>query len=133
MMFGAEMASVALPPRPVVLIVEDEPLLRFNAIDIVEQAGFEAVEAGDADEARRILEQRTDIRIVFTDINLPGSMNGLKLAATVRHRWPPIELIITSGMRRPDAADIPERGLFFAKPYSAGKIAAALHSFIPAE
>lgn len=86
--------------RQSVLIVEDEPLLRLMAIDVVEDAGFDAVEASDADEAIRILESRTDITIVFTDIDMPGSMDGLRLAAAVRDRWPPIRIIVTSGYGR---------------------------------
>jgi len=124
------MASSAPSLRPVVLIVEDEPLLRMNAVDIVEDGGFEAIEAENADEARAILEQRSDIRIVFTDITLPGSMDGLKLAAMVRDRWPPVDLIIVSGLVRPEEGAIPDRGLFFPKPYSAAKITEALRSFI---
>jgi CheY-like chemotaxis protein len=82
---------------PVVLIVEDEFLLRMSAVEMIEEAGFEIVEAGNADEAITILESRSDIRVVFTDIQMPGSMDGLKLAAAVRHRWPPIKIIATSG------------------------------------
>jgi CheY-like chemotaxis protein len=93
--------------RHVVLVVEDEPLLMMSAVDIVENAGFEAVEAGNADEAVRILESRTDIRIVLTDIDMPGSINGLKLAAAVRDRWPPIEIIIVSGHVRPKDDELP--------------------------
>jgi CheY-like chemotaxis protein len=125
------MARSVTPPRPIVLIVEDEPLLRLNAVDIVESSGFEAIEAQDADEACAILEKRCDIHIVFTDITLPGSMDGLKLAAMVRSRWPPVELIIVSGLVRPEAGAIPDRGVFFSKPYSAEKITQALRSFIP--
>jgi CheY-like chemotaxis protein len=110
-----EKPSVALPP--VVLIVEDEPILRMNAVDFIEEAGFQVVEAADADEAIQILERRPDIRIVLTDIQMPGSMDGLKLAAFVRNRWPPIELIITSARYVLDR-DLPERGVFLPKPYS---------------
>jgi CheY-like chemotaxis protein len=78
-----------------VLVVEDEYLSRLHAVNLVEDAGYVAVEASNADEAIRILEARKDIRIVFTDIDMPGSMDGLKLAHAIRKRWPPIELIIT--------------------------------------
>ena len=81
--------------RPAVLIVEDEFLLRMNAVEMIREAGFEVVEAGNADEAIAILENQ-DIRVVFTDIQMPGSMDGLKLAAAVRSRWPPIKIIATS-------------------------------------
>jgi len=83
--------------RPVVLIVEDESLLRISAAEMIADAGYDVVEAGSADEAIAILEARADIHIVFTDIQMPGSMDGLKLARFVRDRWPPIKLVATSG------------------------------------
>ncbi|WP_113126697.1 response regulator [Neorhizobium sp. 2083] len=110
-----------------VLVVEDEPLLRMMAIDLVEDAGFDAVEAADADEAVRILETRKDIRIVFTDIDMPGSMDGMKLAAAVRDRWPPIDIIIVSGHVSLSEADLPDRSVFFSKPYDWQKVVATLH------
>jgi CheY-like chemotaxis protein len=108
--------------KPVVLVVEDEPLLRMMAVDLVEDAGFDAVEAASADEAVHILESRLDIRVVFTDIDMPGGQDGLKLALAIRDRWPPIEIIITSGKRMPLASDMPERGVFFAKPYKRDEV-----------
>ncbi|MEN3148202.1 response regulator [Neorhizobium sp. IRAMC:178] len=113
--------------KQAVLVVEDEPLLRLMAMDLVEDAGFEAIEAADADEAVRILEGRTDIRIVFTDIDMPGSMNGMKLAAAVRDRWPPIDIIIVSGHVRLSDVDLPDRSVFFSKPYDWRKVTATLH------
>ena len=101
----------------IVLVVEDEPLLRMAAIDLVEEAGFVAIEAGDADDAVRILETRHDIHIVFTDIDMPGSMDGLRLAAAVRAKWPPISIIVVSGHRKPEAGDLPPGSVFFPKPY----------------
>ena len=83
--------------RPVVLVVEDDFLLRMDAVDMVRAAGFEAVEAGNADEAIAILEARPNIHVVFTDIQMPGSMDGLKLAKFVKGRWPPIKIVATSG------------------------------------
>jgi CheY-like chemotaxis protein len=83
--------------RPVVLIVEDEFLLRMDAVDMIAGAGFEVVEAANADEAIEILETRGDVTVVFTDIQMPGSMDGLKLARAVRGRWPPIKIVATSG------------------------------------
>src|ERR1019366_2069715 len=80
---------------PVVLIVEDESLTRLDAVEMAEAAGFAVVEASNADDAIRILESRNDIRIVFTDIDMPGSMDGLKLPRAIRNRWPPIQLIVT--------------------------------------
>ena len=95
-------------------------------VSLVEEAGFEALEAASADEAIRILETRSDIRIVFTDIDMPGSMDGIRLAACIRDRWPPIELILTSGKMLPSSEDMPARGIFFSKPYKRSDVAAAL-------
>ena len=97
----------------VVLVVEDEMLLRMRAIDIVEDAGFTSVEAVDADEAVAILESRSDIAMVFTDIQMPGSMDGLKLAHIVHKRWPPIKIILVSGQLKPTNADIPTNSRFY--------------------
>jgi two-component system, response regulator PdtaR len=112
-----------------VLVVEDELFSRWRAIDLVEQAGYTAVEASTADEAIAILEARKDIRIVFTDIDMPGSMDGLKLAHAIRKRWPPIELILTSGHFDIGEDEIPERGRFFVKPYRDHEIISALRNF----
>ncbi|CAH1692312.1 Response regulatory domain-containing protein [Hyphomicrobiales bacterium] len=113
------MSTHGAAPSSVVLVVEDDPLQLLNATDIVTEAGFEVIEATNADEAIAILESRNDIRIIFTDVDMPGSMDGLKLAAAVRNRWPPIEIIITSGARLPSDWEMPERGVFFPKPYDA--------------
>jgi CheY-like chemotaxis protein len=102
---------------PAVLVVEDEPLVRLGAVKIIEDAGFEVIEAASADEAIGILEGRSDIRVVFTDIQMPGSMDGLKLAHAVRNRWPPIKIIVTSGREIITQHDLPEGGRFFGKPY----------------
>ncbi|MET1028840.1 MAG: response regulator [Dongiaceae bacterium] len=126
-----KMAFAATSLRYAVLIVEDEPLLRMSAAAIVEEAGFMAIQAKSADEAVEILESRTDIRIVFTDIEMPGSMDGLKLALAVRNRWPPIELILTSGKRMLRDEELPARGRFFAKPYDTDELIQAMRSFAP--
>ena len=118
-----------IPNKEVVLVVEDEFLVRLHAVHLVEQAGFEAVEAASADEAISILEARKDIRIVFTDVHMPGSMDGLKLAHAIRERWPPIELILTSGHFNLDNSDLPARGCFFPKPYQDDAIINALRHF----
>jgi len=115
--------------RPHVLVVEDEFFSRLHAVDLVEAAGYKAIEVSNADEAISILESRKDIRIVFTDIDMPGSMDGLKLARAVRDRWPPIELILTSGHFDVPENKIPERGLFFSKPYRDQEIVSALQKF----
>jgi CheY-like chemotaxis protein len=116
--------------RPVVLVVEDESLVRMCAMDMIEEAGFEAIAASDADEAIRILESRNDIRAVFTDIQMPGSMDGLRLARVVRDRWPPGALIVTSGQQRVPENDLPSGGKFLRKPYDSADISGALRQVI---
>ena len=115
-----------------VLVVEDEALIRMDIVDCLNEAGFDVVEAANADEAIRILETRTDIRLVLTDVDMPGSMDGLKLAAFVRHRWPPIRIIVTSGHVRVGEGDLPSGGRFFRKPYDRPEIARAVREMIQA-
>jgi CheY-like chemotaxis protein len=105
--------------RPVVLIVEDDFLIRMGAVDMVQGGGFDVVEAANADEAILILEDRIDITVVFTDVQMPGSMDGLKLANAIRRRWPPIKVIATSGRIKVSADDLPPGSRFLTKPYSA--------------
>jgi CheY-like chemotaxis protein len=116
--------------KGVVLVVDDDSLVRMVAADIIQDAGFETIEAADADSAIAILEARKDIRIVFTDIDMPGSMDGLKLARAIRDRWPPIELILTSGLIQIPQRDLPERGVFLPKPYPAEALTSALSRFV---
>jgi CheY-like chemotaxis protein len=113
--------------NPVVLVVEDDPLLRMSAVDMIESAGFDAIEAADATEAVQILERRADVRIVFTDVEMPRGINGLRLAAAIRDRWPPIQIIVTSGLVKLSAAQLPPNSLFFAKPYKEAELMAAMH------
>ena len=88
-----------MPSRIPVLVVEDEPILRFDIVDTLNDAGFHVHEAGNATEAIEILTQNTGIRLVFTDVDMPGGMDGIKLAGYIRDRWPPLK-IITVGMPR---------------------------------
>ena len=118
--------------RSTVLVVEDETLLRLDIVDCLAEAGFEVEEAADAAQAISILERRQDIRLVFTDIDMPGSMDGLKLAAYVRDRWPPIKIIVTSGHVSVEPDQIPPGGRFFGKPYDRPKIAEAIRDMIEA-
>ena len=122
---------------PVVLIVEDEMLVRLTAVFQLEEAGFATLEAGSAtleagsaDEAIKLLEARKDIQVVFTDINMPGSMDGLKLAHAIRHRWPPVQLVLTSGRLRVRKEDLPERGIFLGKPYSGTELVNAVRGLL---
>jgi len=113
--------------RTVVLVVEDESMLRLDAVQMVQVAGYSVLAAQNADDAIKLLEERSDISVVFTDINMPGSMDGLKLARAVRDRWPPVRLIVTSGKIRPTPSDIPEGGHFLPKPYTSHQVASLLH------
>lgn len=103
-------------PKPVVLVVEDEMVLRMRAVDIVEDAGFEPIEAVSADEAIEIMESRDDISLLFTDIQMPGSMDGLKLAHAAHSRWPHIKIVLVSGQIAVTDADKPDDSKFFPKP-----------------
>jgi CheY-like chemotaxis protein len=114
----------------VVLVVEDEMLLRMRAIDMIEDAGYTSVEAVDADEAVAILESRSDIALVLTDIQMPGSMDGLKLAHWVHERWPPIKIILVSGQLKLSTIDIPADSRFFGKPLEAGEMIAEMRKMI---
>ncbi|GAB4064799.1 hypothetical protein GCM10028812_05270 [Ancylobacter sonchi] len=100
-----------------------------TAVDMVEEAGFEALEAADATEAIQILEARLDICIVFTDIDMPRGMDGMKLATLIRDRWPPIEIIVTSGHIDARHVHLPVRSLFFPKPYDEKHVMAAMRRF----
>jgi CheY-like chemotaxis protein len=119
--------------RPVVLVVEDDFLIRIGAVEMIEAAEFDVVEAANADEAMEILEIRLDITVVFTDIQMPGSMDGLKLAAAIRGRWPPIKIVATSGIVDVRKVDLPEGGRFLPKPYSSAEIVGTLRELTGAE
>jgi DNA-binding NtrC family response regulator len=112
---------------PTVLIVEDEVLIRDFISAELEDAGFDVVQVGTADQAIATLEARLDIHLVFTDVDMPGSMDGLKLAAAVRDRWPPVNIIITSGKTRP--MTVPANSLFIPKPYIGRNVVAAMRTF----
>jgi CheY-like chemotaxis protein len=116
--------------RALILIVEDELLIRQDAVDMIEAAGFEVVQAGNADEAIKILEARSDIQLVFTDIQMPGSMDGLRLAAAVRGRWPPIKIVATSGHYALRDGELPEGSVFMQKPYNSATVGRVLHEMI---
>jgi len=114
--------SIAVPRPPIVLVVEDDFLLRMDAVDIVRNAGFEAIEAANADQAITIIEADPDIHIVFTDVQMPGTMDGLRLARFIRDRWPPIKIVATSGRLRVAEEDLPKGSIFVPKPYSPEQI-----------
>src|SRR5215218_7123021 len=112
-----------------VLVVEDEMVLRMRAVDIVEDAGFTAVQAVNADEALAILESRSDISLL-SDIQMPGSMDGLKLAHAVHHRWPSIRIILVSGQVKVSDEDKPAHSLFFGKPHEVKKMISELQGMV---
>jgi two-component sensor histidine kinase len=115
---------------PNVLVVEDEMVLRMRAVDIVEDAGFTPVEAANADQAIAILESRSDIDLLFTDIQMPGSMDGLKLAHAVHDRWPAIKIILVSGQVKPSDAERPVDSRFFGKPLGVGQMINELQAMV---
>ena len=108
--------------KPLALVVEDEVLVRMLAAEVAQEAGFDVISVATADEAIVVFESGTDVRVMFTDVNMPGSIDGLKLARVVRKRWPPVELIITSGRGEVQMEDLPEGGRFLAKPYDFGSL-----------
>ena len=116
--------------KPVILVVEDEVLVLMLAVSVAEESGFEVLSATTADEAIGILESRSDIRLVFTDVHMPGSMDGLRLAHAVRGRWPPVELLVTSALGNVTAKDLPERGRFLPKPYNVATLSTVLQQMV---
>src|SRR6195952_3444518 len=113
-----------------VLVVEDEMMLRMRAVDMVEDAGFSAVEAVNADDALAILESRSDIELLFTDIQMPGTMDGLKLAYAVHERWPSIKIILVSGQLKLTDGDKPPDSLFFGKPLGVKEMIAEMQEMM---
>lgn len=105
-----------------VLVVEDESLVRVVVLEAIEAAGFKAYAAANADEAISVLERQSNIGIVFTDINMPGSMDGIRLAHCVRDRWPPVRFIVTSALSKFRDAELPRGSMFVGKPYSVEQI-----------
>jgi CheY-like chemotaxis protein len=116
--------------RHAILIVEDDPLLKLLTVDIVEAAGFVVLQADNADAAVAILEVRADIALLLTDINMPGSMDGLKLAHAVSNRWPPIKIMVVSS--RAPSFNLPAGSRFVAKPYHADNLISEIRSLIAA-
>jgi DNA-binding response OmpR family regulator len=110
------------PNSKAILVVEDETLIRLWVADLLAENGFFVLEAKDADAALKLLESRPDVRLLFTDVQMPGSLNGIELAREVHARWPHVLLVITSGRERPMRSEIPDDGRFVAKPYSAQEL-----------
>ena len=112
----------------VVLVVDDEALLRMLAADIVEEAGYAAVEARNAAEALSILEGRADICLLITDVNMPGQLDGIALAHITREKWPAVGIMIVSGRIRPDPSSLPAGSQFMPKPFDADKVIAEIRA-----
>ena len=115
-----------------VLIVEDEPLIRMGVVGLIEDSGFKVYEAGSADAANALLERHKEICLIFTDVNMPGSMDGLKLAHYVRGRWPPVKIIVTSGHVKVPEESLPAGALFMPKPYDPAVITLKIKEIIAA-
>jgi CheY-like chemotaxis protein len=113
-----------------VLVVEDEPFTRMDVVGQLGDKGFAVFEAASADHAIAILEANPAIRILFTDIDMPGSMDGLKLAAAVRDRWPLIKILVTSGHRTVNFGALPHESRFFSKPYNVSEIASTMRTMM---
>jgi CheY-like chemotaxis protein len=126
---SGEHRTMPVAKQAVILIVEDELLIRMNAVEMIEET-YEVVEAANADEAIAILERRLNITVLFTDIQMPGSMDGLKLAAAVRDRWPPILIVATSGHVKLGSGDLPQGERFLPKPYSPAEIMKTLRELV---
>lgn len=102
---------------PVALVVEDEPLVRLLGADVLEEAGFEVIEASNADEAIALLKRHHDVGVILTDVDMPGSLDGFEFARFVSQGWPEIVVVVTSGKMSPGPGDLPRRGAFIPKPY----------------
>ncbi len=127
------MASKSPYPRPgegrVVLVIEDEPVLRIDIVDMLEEDGFAVVEATSVDDAIEILAGRPDIRIVYMDLDMPRGIDGLKIAAAIRDRWPPIEIVLTASRIDGSRIQLPVRSRFFSKPIDRGSVLNAMRTF----
>ncbi len=115
-----------------VLIVDDEDLVRMVGSDILQEGGFRVVEAADATEALRCLESGTEVLLLFTDVNMPGTPDGLGLAKLVSDRWPQVKILVASGNVRPGPGDLPREGLFLSKPYRADDLLAMVDALLAA-
>ncbi len=115
-----------------VIVVEDETLVRLDIVISLENEGFIVLEASNADDAIDILNAHPEIRFMFTDIDMPGSMDGLKLAAAVRDRWPPVKIIVASGHRQLSDDLLPVEGKFFSKPYNHARVITTMREMLSA-
>lgn len=110
----------------VVLIVQEELVIRMEVVEAFETGGFKIFQADAAEAAIDVLQREPTIRVVFTDVDLPGTMDGMTLAHYVRHRWPPTILLVGSGRAVLDTGALPSTSRFVRKPYSSGNLAEAV-------
>jgi CheY-like chemotaxis protein len=122
------MGQSKLSKKPAILVVDDEVIVRIDLVDTIQDAGFSTFEANNADEAIQLMERHPEIQVLFTDIDMPGTMDGLKLSHYIRHRWPPVRIVITSGhvMARPD--QMPAEAVFIAKPHQPADLERLFHA-----
>jgi CheY-like chemotaxis protein len=119
------------PGLPLVLLVEDEPLVRMVNLEVLQEANFRVIDANDADEAFEILKRRSDqVRVVLTDVDMPGSMNGFEFARLVAQGWPATAVLVISGKTAPAPGDLPRNGVFLAKPYSSEQLIETLRRLV---
>jgi CheY-like chemotaxis protein len=118
--------------KQTVLVVEDDVLVRMHGVDILEDAGFTVLEAETADEAITLLQGQEDVHLLFSDIDMPGSMNGLELAQLVRDRWPKVRLLLTSGHHHIAGDALPEHGRFVRKPWTRERLIATIQATLDA-
>jgi CheY-like chemotaxis protein len=116
--------------KPAVLVVEDEPLILMSTVDAFEEAGFEAIDAADGEQALQRLDERPDIRAIFTDVNMPGRYDGVELARIVRERMPATIVVVTSGKMIVSREALPEGGVFLPKPYRSSQVMALFASLL---
>ena len=116
------MTKAQTADHPTILVTEDDALLRLYASELLEENGYTIVEADSAEEALKVMEARKDVRLLFTDIQMPPGLDGLELARQVHKRWPKVLLVITSGQIKPTEAEIADHGSFISKPYRAKEL-----------
>jgi two-component system, response regulator PdtaR len=123
---------ISVPGSPIVLIVEDEGLVRQMSADQLADAGYQVLEAANSREAITILESGVGVSVLFTDVNMPGEFDGLELARVVHDRWPRVRLLVTSGGARTGAHDVPDDGRFISKPYSLSRMCSVVDELVSA-
>jgi CheY-like chemotaxis protein len=116
--------------KPAVLVVEDEPLILMSTVDAFEEAGFEAIDALDGDQALQRLDERPDIRAIFTDVNMPGRYDGVELARIAHERHPHMVVVVTSGKMIVSRESLPEGGIFLPKPYRSSQVTGLFASLL---